>query len=325
MPLKVVFFGSPAFAVPSLRALHAAGHTVLAAVCQPDAPAGRGQQLRPPAVKEAALELGIPVLQPERIKGPRGAEFLATVRGMHADVGVVAAYGKILPQELLDAPRAGCVNLHASLLPRFRGASPIHHAILAGDAETGVCLMRMVLELDAGGVFTRVITPIRANDTTETLTARLADLGASLCLENLEAVVSGTLTEEPQDATRVTFAPLLTKQMGRLDFSGSAAREERRIRAMTPWPGTSVPRGADPLKVHEAQALPESSGVAAGVVAAVGQGHVDVGCAEGTLRITSVQPAGKKRMDAGSWARGARVQRGEPLAVEPVTPPGGAP
>ncbi|MBI5497933.1 MAG: methionyl-tRNA formyltransferase [Deltaproteobacteria bacterium] len=304
--------GSPAFAVPSLRALHAAGHTVLCAVCQPDAPKDRGHRLQPPPVKEAALELGIPVRQPERVKGPRGQAFLDEVKTLGADIGVVAAYGKILPQELLDAPRAGCVNLHASLLPRFRGASPIQHAILEGDAETGVCLMRMVLELDAGGVFARARTPIRDDDTAETLSERLAGLAATLCTARLDEVVSGALVAEPQAAEGMTYAPLLTRQMGRLDLTGDAAREARRIRAMTPWPGTWLPFRGEVLKVHAARAEVGGGGAPATVLA-VGDG-IRVACGTGSLVVTEVQAAGKRRMHAADWARGARLQPGDMLA-----------
>jgi methionyl-tRNA formyltransferase len=309
MALRLVFFGSPAFAVPLLRALHGAGHQVLAAVCQPDAPKDRGHKLAPPPVKEAALELGIPVMQPERVKGPRGAAFVDEIRAMNADLGVVAAYGKILPQELLDAPKAGCVNLHASLLPRWRGASPIQHAILEGDAESGVCLMRMVLELDAGGVFATARTPISDVDTSETLSARLADLAGALCLEHAAAVVDGTLREVPQAAEGMVYASLLNKEMGRLDFNGDARREARRVRAFTPWPGTYATRNGEPMKVHAAR-FADGKGTP-GVVAAVAQGHLDVGCGTGLLRVTELQPAGKKRMNAGDWARGARLKGGD--------------
>lgn len=314
MTLKVVFFGSPAFAVPSLTALHDAGHRVLAAVCQPDAPAGRGNHLRPPPVKVAAQQLGIAVLQPERIRGARGQAFVDEISQMYADVGVVAAYGKILPQPLLDAPRAGCVNLHASLLPRFRGASPIQHAILEGDAQSGVCLMRMVLALDAGGVFARATTPIDAHDTAETLSQRLAQMAAALCVTRLQAVVDKTLVAEPQDESRVTLAPLLTKAMGRLCLEADAAREARRVRAMVPWPGTYVDRPEGPLKVHAATAVDLASGSSPGMLVAVAHTHLDVACGSGALRITEVQPPGRKRMDAGAWARGARVEAGQMLS-----------
>lgn len=312
MPLKVIFFGSPQFAVPSLQALHDAGHQVVAAVCQPDAPKGRGQKLMPPDVKVAAERLGIPVLQPTRIKGEAGAAFLEEVKRLQPDVGVVAAYGKILPQALLDAPRAGCVNLHASLLPRFRGASPIHHAILEGDAKTGVCLMRMVLELDAGGVFARTETDILTTDTSETLTARLADMAARLCVEKLPGVVDGSLTNVPQGTEGLVYAPLLQKEMGRLCWSGDAAREERRVRAMTPWPGTFTQWKGEPLKVHAVELVDGTTlNATPGAITAVGKEHVDVACGRGVLRLLEVQPPNKKRMGAGEFARGARLSVGD--------------
>jgi methionyl-tRNA formyltransferase len=316
MALRVLFMGSPAFAVPSLTALHQAGHHVCAAVCQPDAPRGRGHRLQPPEVKVEAERLGIPVLQPARVRGEQGRPFLDGVKAMALDVGVVAAYGKILPQELLDAPRAGFVNLHASLLPRHRGASPIHHAILEGDPETGVCLMRMVLALDAGGVFSLVRTPLSAEDTAESVTARLAAMAADLCVRDLPAVVDGTLQPEPQDASRVTYAPLLHKELGRLDWTGEADREARRVRALTPWPGTHTTWKGQPLKVHRASAVAgEPAAAAAGTVVLVAHGHLDVACGTGTLRLWEVQPADKKRMDAGAYARGARLVPGDVLGT----------
>ncbi len=312
MALKVVFFGSPMFAVPSLEALHQAGHHILAAVCQPDAPKDRGQKLQPPPVKDAALRLGIPVLQPERVKGPRGEPFVEDIKRLRADVGVVAAYGKILPQALLDAPKAGCVNLHASLLPRHRGASPIQHAILEGDKESGVCLMRMILALDAGGVFATATTPIEPQDTAESLGARLATLAATLCVEHLEAVVAGTLAEVPQPDQGMTYAPLLTKEMGRLQLHGDASKEARRVRAMTPWPGAFLVRGGEPFKVHSA--VPADGRGTPGCVTSVAPQFLDVACGNGVLRLMDIQPAGKKRMNAGDWVRGARIKVGDRLA-----------
>jgi len=313
MVLRVVFFGTPAFAVPSLKALHAAGHQVLAAVCQPDAEKGRGQKVQAPPVKEAALALGIPVLQPARVKGDKGAEFRAQMKALAPDVAVVAAYGKILPQDLLDTPRAGCVNLHASILPRHRGASPIQHAILLGDPESGVCLMRMVLEMDAGGVFACARTPIEPADTSETLGARLSTLAATLCMTHLEDVVAGRVEAVPQDPALVTMAPMLTKEMGRLEWSRSAEEEDRRVRAMTPWPGAYVMRGADALKIHQVKALRDTPGKPPGTIVAMGGGAMDVACGTGVLRVLEVQPAGKRRMTAGEFANGARVKVGDVL------------
>ncbi|MEW5852018.1 MAG: methionyl-tRNA formyltransferase [Myxococcota bacterium] len=310
--LRVLFFGSPAFAVPSLRALHAAGHQVVGAVCQPDAPKGRGYKLEPPAVKVAAEELGIPVHQPERVKGEKGKPFLELARSLKPDIAVVAAYGKILPQDLLDVPRAGCVNLHASILPRFRGASPIQHAILEGDAETGVCLMRMVLELDAGDVYACARTRITDEDTAEALSARLADLAAELCVKHLPDVVSGALKPEPQDPTKVTYAPMLDKEMGRILWSGDAAREARRVRAMTPWPGTWTLFRGETLKIHRAQVVTvEGEPGVPGTVIAMGPDFLDVACAQDALRLLEVQPPGKRRMGTGDFMRGARLRVGD--------------
>jgi methionyl-tRNA formyltransferase len=308
----VVFFGSPPFAVPSLQALHSAGHQIVAAVSQPDAPKDRGQRLQPPAVKLASMELGVPVMQPPRIRSPQGDAFLRDLSDLKPDVAVVAAYGKILPQTLLDLPRAGCVNLHASLLPRFRGASPIQHALLEGDAETGVCLMRMVQELDAGAVYSSVRTLVAESETAETLSQRLAAMAARLCVRDLPAVVAGKLHALEQDPAHVTFAPLLTKDMGRVDWAGSAEREARRVRAMTPWPGAWTLRRGEPLRIHAAEPLLGGRG-RPGHVVALGKEFVDVACGSGVVRLLEVQPAGKRRMTAGDFARGARLQVADSL------------
>ncbi|MBN2359091.1 MAG: methionyl-tRNA formyltransferase [Deltaproteobacteria bacterium] len=303
--------GSPDFAVPTLVALVAAGHEVALVVCQPDKPAGRGRALAACPVRTAAQQRQLAVACPERIRGPRGAEFVARVRALAPDFIVVAAYGKILPPELLAAARQAPVNVHASLLPRWRGASPIQHAILAGDDETGVSIMRMEEGLDSGGVYTAVREPIRPDDTAGTLAARLAALGAEAVVPALAAIAAGVLAPRPQGEVGITVAPLLGKQDGWLDLARPAEELARRVRAMDPWPGAHTTLAGVPLKVWRARPLEAVDG-AAGLVVAVGD-EVVVACGSGALAIGELQLAGKKRLAAREFACGARLIAGARL------------
>ncbi len=310
---RVAFFGSPAFAVPCLEALvRAEGVEVVGVFSQPDRPAGRGQQLRPPPVKEAAIAHGLEVLQPTRLKDGKVAAWL---REQAVDLAVVTAYGRILPQEILDAPRLGCVNVHASLLPRWRGASPIQRAIEAGDTDTGVCLMQMDIGLDTGAVLARIRITIGADETADLLAERLAAAGADLLAAQLPALLAGELRAEPQPEDGVTYAALLRKEDGRLDFARPAASLAAQVRAMTPWPGATFERegetwklfanGLTPIaRVHEA--VP-------GTVLAIDGEEAIVATGEGVLRVAELQRPGRKRMGAGSALRGARIDVGARL------------
>ncbi len=244
--MRAVFFGSPDFAVPCLDALTDIAE-VCAVVCQPDKPAGRGLTMRPPAVKVRAEVLGLPVWQPTKV---RTGDLAERLRALEADVGVVVAYGRILPRAVLDAPKHGCVNVHASLLPRWRGASPIQHAILAGDAETGVTLMQMDEGMDTGPTLAEVRTPIEPEETGGALFERLAPMGAALLRAELGRYVEGALEPTPQPTKGVTMASLLSKSDGAIRWSDSAAQVHDRVRAMSPWPGAFATLGGERLKLH---------------------------------------------------------------------------
>ncbi|MCC7357970.1 MAG: methionyl-tRNA formyltransferase [Anaerolineales bacterium] len=311
---RIVFMGTPAFAVPSLQAL-LAHYPVAGVVTQPDGTAKRGRALIPTPVKEAALAAGVPVIQPHRLREP---EAMAQLAAWAPDLIVVAAFGQILRPAVLDLPAHGCVNVHASLLPRHRGAAPVAAAILAGDAVTGVTIMRMDAGLDTGPrLHTSPPVRIEPDDTTETLTTRLAAVGATTLLAALPDYVAGRLRPEPQDEAQSTYAPQLKKGDGRLDFTRPAAELERRVRAMTPWPGAYAlwpEAGAEDrvLKITRA-ALTEDDAPPPGVVAGRGS-EIVVGCGAGALRLIEVQPPGKRAMPAADFARGARDFIGARLA-----------
>lgn len=303
-PPRIAFFGTPPFAVPTLRACQAVG-TVVAVVTQPDRPRGRGQHVTPSAVKAEAERSALPVLQPEKLKG---TDFGERLRAMRLDVAVVAAYGRILPTDVLSAPRLGCVNVHASLLPRWRGAAPIQWAIASGDAETGVCLMQMEAGLDTGPVLALRRTPILPGDTAETLQQRLSELGGVLVREELPRLLAGELTPRPQPAEGVTLARLVEKEDGRLDWTRPAVELERRVRGFVPWPGAWTELGSHLLKVWRAEVVPGAG--PPGMVLAT-HGVLDVATGDRALRLLEVQPEGRRRMTAAEFLSGHRLQQGE--------------
>jgi methionyl-tRNA formyltransferase len=292
--------GSPDFAVPSLEGL-AAHYPIVGVVTQPDRPAGRGGTLMPPAVKEATLRLGLPVLQPEKLRLPVAMDQL---RAWAPELIVVVAFGQILKPEVLDLPPHGCINVHGSLLPRGRGAAPIQAALLAGDTETGITIMKMDRGVDTGPILSQRYMPITAEDTAGTLFARLAPLGAALLLETLPRYLSGELLPRPQPEEGVTYAPMLKKEDGLLDFTRPAFELERRVRAMNPWPGAYFEFNGAPLKVLHASVSGEKS-PAAGSRLVVG-GSPAFGTGEGILLLDEVQPAGKKSMPGKAFLAGAR-------------------
>ena len=302
--MRAVFFGTSEFAVPTLRALTASPVEVAAVFTQPDRPSGRGRRLTPPPVKACALEAGLPVLQPERIRA-------ADISDFRPDVGVVAAYGQILSRKLLGVPRLGLLNLHPSLLPRWRGAAPIQRALLEGDAETGVCVMRVAPELDAGAVLARRSVPIGPRDTSGTLHDKLAVLGAEQMVATLYALEKGGVAEEPQDESLVTYAEKLQKDEAKLDWRLAAVHLDRRIRGLNPWPvaQTSWPGiTSGPVRIWRAWPVPGESGGAAGEVLGPGESPegagIRVAAGEGELVILEIQPPGRKKMDGGAFARG---------------------
>ncbi len=302
--MRAVFFGTSEFAVPALRALIASPVEVAAVFTQPDRPAGRGRRLTPSPVKACALEAGLPVLQPERIRSTDVAEF-------RPDLGIVAAYGQILSAKLLGVPRLGLVNLHPSLLPRWRGAAPIQRALLEGDAETGVCVMRVTPELDAGAVLARRSLPIGSRDTSADLHDKLAELGAGQVVATLLALERGEVAEEPQDESLVTYAEKLRKDEAKLDWRLTAGRLDRLIRGLNPWPvaETAWPDiTGGPVRIWRAWPVAEGSGGAAGEIlgsadSPEGAG-IRVATGEGDLVLLEIQPPGKKKMDGGAFARG---------------------
>jgi methionyl-tRNA formyltransferase len=302
----VVFLGTAAFAVPSLLAVADAGHSVAAVVTQPARPGSRGRPA-PRPVGDAARDLGLPVLQPEKVRSP---EVVGELLGLGADALVVASYGQILPGSLLRGPRLGGVNVHASVLPRWRGASPVAAAILAGDEETGVSIMQMEEGLDTGPVFAVRTLPIGAGVTTPDLTADLALVGANLLVEVLAGLEDGSAVAEPQDDALATYAPRLTRADGVLDWAAlSAAEVDRRVRALQPWPGTVAPLAGDDVRIVAGAPSGAAPRVDAppGTLLAAGTHAVDVATREGVYSVHEVQPPGRRAMDAAAYLRGRRL------------------
>jgi methionyl-tRNA formyltransferase len=295
--MKLIFAGTPEFAVPALAALLAAGHEILLVLTQPDRPAGRGMKLKSSPVKELALQHGIPVYQPESLKTEQSQVPVAAVK---ADAMIVAAYGLILPQAVLDLPRHGCLNIHASLLPRWRGAAPIQRAILAGDTETGVTIMQVVLALDAGAMLKKAALPITEHDTAQTLHDALARLGGKLMVETLAEL--GTLTPQPQDEALVTYAEKLRKEEAPLDWGKTADELARQVRAFNPFPVAQATFGGETWRVWMADALQNQSGPPGQVLD--GTDGLLVACGQGALRITELQKPGGKRLATRDFLAG---------------------
>ncbi len=307
--MRIVFFGTPEFAVPSLRALLRERYDVVGVVTQPDRPQGRSRStLVAPPVKAEAEGAGIPVHQPAR---PLGDLFLAAIRRLEPDLGVVVAYGHILRPVLLALPRLGMINVHASLLPRWRGAAPIQHAILAGEEETGVSVMQMEEGLDSGPVLHRIATQLGSQETAGSLSARLAELGAAALVDALSLIAAGLATPEPQDPARATFAPKIDRDSARLDWRRDAAALSRQVRAFDPAPGAWTTHEDAPLKLFGA--VPTQDRGEPGSVLSAGDRLV-VGCGEGALAVRDVQPAGRMRLPVGDWVRGRGIAVGSRLA-----------
>jgi methionyl-tRNA formyltransferase len=296
--MRVVFLGSPDFALPTLEGL-ASHYSLVGVVTQPDRPAGRGRRLASPPVKQAAQRLGIPVLQPPRLRAPEAAAALAA---WQPDLIVVAAFGQILRPDVLALPAYGCLNVHASLLPRWRGASPVPAAIRAGDSDTGITVMQMDAGMDTGGILAQASLPVDAADTGASLTARLAQLGASLLLDTLPGYLRGDLLPAAQDENRATLAPLLKKGDGRLDFFLSAMELERQVRAYDPWPGTFLEWDGRRLAVLRAS-VSDTPGAAIGAVTRRGA-FPAIGTARGVLVLDLVQPAGRQPVSGDAFLRG---------------------
>lgn len=307
--MKLIFMGSAAFAVPSLTALAASDHRILEVVTQPDKPAGRGMHLSACPVAEVARHLELPLFQPKAVKRPETIDHLRTLA---PDLIAVVAYGRILPLDLLKIPPRGCINVHASLLPKYRGAAPIAWAIVHGEQETGVTTQRIVEELDAGDVLLSVKTAIDEAETAKELHDRLAPMGAELLLRTLEGIEGGTIHPIPQDPSLVSYAPIIQKQDGRIDWSLPVRAIMNRIRGFSPWPGTFTSLDGKQLKVTEATPIDRPPGAPPGSVVESGA-HFAVACGEGVLYLLEIQLEGKRRMSAADFLRGHKVPEGTVL------------
>lgn len=306
--MRILFMGTPDFAVPSIRALVEAGHDVCGAFTQPDKPKNRGMKLQPTPVKEFCLAHDIPVFQPTKL---RDGTAMAQIRELAPNLIVVAAYGRILPDEILDYPAKGCINVHSSLLPRYRGAAPINWAILNGDRESGVTIMHMATELDAGDIISQVSTPIDPDETVETLHDRLADLGAELLVQTVEQIADGTAQRIPQNADQVTYAPMLSRELSPMDWTKKARNLHDQVRGLIPWPAAAAELGGVRCKVFATKVCEETSSAEPGTVLKADKKGLKIVCGEGSvLEICELQPDGKKRMPANAFLQGRPISEG---------------
>lgn len=300
--MKILFMGTPEFAVPSLNALLGAGHTVCGVFTQPDKPKNRGMKLLPSPVKVCALSHEIPVFQPAKM---RDGEALGYLRELDPELIVVAAYGKILPSEILDYPARGCINVHSSLLPKYRGAAPINWAILNGETVTGVTIMHMAPALDAGDIISQASTPIGADETAPMLTARLAELGAELLVSAVEAIGAGTAVRTPQDEAGSTYAPMLSRELSPMDWNKPARTLHDQVRGLLPWPAAVAEFGGIRCKVFSTDLPLQTTDAAPGTILEAGKRGIDIACGGGTvLHIDELQADGGKRMKAADYLRG---------------------
>ena len=311
--MRIVFMGTPDFAVGSLQALCESGkHEILAVVTQPDRPKGRGNKLLQTPVKEYALAQGLTVYQPQKVKTP---EFVELLHELQPELIVVAAFGQFLSKEILELPKYGCINVHASLLPKYRGAAPIQYAIIKGEKESGVTIMQMDIGMDTGAMLDKVVVPIAENTTMGELHDALREQGAALLLEVIDKIATGTAVAEPQDNEQATYATLLDRSMEHIDWSKTAQEVHNLIRGFNPAPSTftKLPNGKS-LKIWGSKMTDKSSAAAAGTVIETGKHSFFVACGEGVLEITEVQPESKKRMPAQVFLHGRGVQEGDLLA-----------
>lgn len=311
--MRIVFMGTPDFAVGSLQALCESGkHEILAVVTQPDRPKGRGNKLLQTPVKEYALEQGLTVYQPQKVKTP---EFVELLHELQPELIVVAAFGQFLSEEILELPKYGCINVHASLLPKYRGAAPIQYAIIKGEKESGVTIMQMDIGMDTGAMLDKVVVPIAENTTMGELHDALREQGATLLLQVIDKIAAGTAVAEPQDNEQATYATLLDRSMEHIDWSKTAQEVHNLIRGFNPAPSTftKLPNGKS-LKIWGSKMTGKSSAAAAGTVIETGKHSFFVACGEGVLEITEVQPESKKRMPAQVFLNGRAVQEGDLLA-----------
>lgn len=312
--MRVVFMGTPDFSVGTLRALAAAGHQVVGVVSQPDKPKGRGKSLMPTPVKEAALELGLPVYQPKKVRDP---EFFELLKELAPEVIVVVAFGQMIPQSILELAPYGCINVHASLLPKYRGAAPIQWAVIDGEPESGVTIMKMDAGIDTGDMISKTVVPIDKEETGGSLFDKLSEAGAKLLVDTLPSIEAGTAVYEKQPGESPTpYAGMIQKKMGYVDWSRPALELERLIRGLSPWPSAYTKIGGKTLKIWKAQVIQEQDKDAAAtpgtVLRADAQGFC-VKTGQGVLKITELQIEGKKRMDTQSFLRGYVIEKGSVL------------
>ncbi|GLI37835.1 methionyl-tRNA formyltransferase [Geobacter hydrogenophilus] len=306
--LRIIFMGTPDFACPTLTRLIERGEDVIAVVTQPDRPKGRGQKLVPPPVKVIAEEHGIPVLQPQKVRAP---EVITRIRELNPDLIVVVAFGQILPQSLLDIPRHGCINIHASLLPRYRGAAPINWCLINGETETGITTMQMDAGLDTGDMLVKRAIPIGPDEDAQSLHDRLSLLGAETIDETLDRLQAGTLTREKQDDTLTCYAPMLKKEDGLVDWKQEPQQIKNLVRGFTPWPGAYTTLDDKTLKLYKVSV---ANGCGRpGDIMAVGKDGIIVGCGSGSLCIEELQLEGRKRLSASDFLAGCRLEPGNRL------------
>jgi methionyl-tRNA formyltransferase len=315
--MRIVFFGTPQFAVPTLERLFASGHVVAAVVTQPDRPRGRGQRVSEGPVKATAIARGVPVLQPDRLKTP---EFLDAIAAIAPDLGVVAAYGKILPESLLRIPRLGLINVHASLLPRWRGAAPVERAVMAGDVETGVTIMRIVRELDAGAMFDAVARPIALDETAEEVEHDLSVLGADLLVRVVDRLAEGRANETPQDEALVTYAPRLVKEEGLIDWTAPALTIHNKVRGLHPWPHAFTFLGADRYIVLRTSPEPSSGPPRRpGTVLEAAGDRLAIAAGTGSVRVREIQAEGRRPMDVRQFLAGHHLSPGACFESSPAS------
>lgn len=310
--MKVIFMGTPDFSVGTLEALIEAGHEVVLVVTQPDKPKGRGHDMQFTPVKEVALKHNIPVFQPKRVRNP---ECIEELRKYDADVMIVVAFGQILPKEILEMTKYGCINVHASLLPKYRGAAPIQWAIIEGEEVSGVTTMQMDEGLDTGDMIQKTVIVLDKNETGESLHDKLAEAGANLCVETLKAVEAGTATFEKQGETPTAYARMLDKKLGEIDWNKSAVSIERLVRGLNSWPSAYTNWDGKVMKIWEAEVAESNGneGAEPGTVVSVEKDSINVLTGEGILKIKALQIPGKKRMDTGAFLRGYSVAQGTKL------------
>jgi len=305
-PLRLIYMGTPEFALAPLKKLLESKEELVAVITQPDRPRGRGQKLIPSPVKKLALEHNLLVLQPESARQP---DFIKKIQELNPDLAVVCAYGQILPKELLEAPRLGSINIHASLLPKYRGAAPIPWAILNGEQETGITIMKMVEKLDAGPILLQKAIPIEPTDTAGTLEQKLSHLGAELLMQVIQKIKSGEVEPAPQDDSQASYAPLIKKEQAKINWSEPAEIIWRKIRAFNPRPGAFVGEGNNLIKIWKAELGKEKG--EPGIILEAHKKWIEVACGEGSLRILELQPAGKKPMSPEAFLAGHRIKPGD--------------